>query len=61
MNELLKGLVAVVQYRRKLEATWHTMAAYDSLLMAESYCAAQRTDKDWPWVYQVIELPQEEI
>lgn len=51
----LLGLVAAVQYRRKDGGSWHTMAAFDSPDIAQSYmgeCAgAQR-----PWEYRVIEL-----
>lgn len=54
------GLVAVVQYRRKEDGIfWHNMAAFDSLGVAEHYCAELTKNQMRPWEYRAIEvLPQ---
>ena len=56
MNEALHGLPHIIQYRRKDEATfdpWHSMAAFDSILAAERYYAAQSSEV---WEYRLIEI-----
>ena len=53
---LLKGLKAVVQFRRKDGGhPWQTMAAFDLKTVAESYCK-RLSDGDRPWEYQVVDL-----
>lgn len=58
--ELLEGLTAVVQYRRKDQTDnfdpWHTMAAFDVVGAAEAYC--NRQSKDVPWEYRWLETPE---
>lgn len=58
-DELLKGLTAVVQYRRKDQGEyfdpWHTMAAFDVPGPAERYCNSQAADA--PWEYRWLKIP----
>ena len=58
MSDLFSGLVAVVQYRRKDNGTWTTMAAYDSKRIADQY-AEECSGTTRPWEYRVVEVPDE--
>lgn len=60
-DDLLAGLEAVVQYRRKPEREhdlWKTMAAFDLRGLADDYHDKQRTDAEWPWEYRVVDVPE---
>lgn len=52
------GLKGLVQYRRKDEAIWSNMAAFDSLSMAEKY-ASDCAGSELPWEYRAIEVDDE--
>jgi len=55
MNDLLDGLVAVVQYRHKSGSVWLTMAAFDGESPAKIY-AKRCAGDNLPWDYQVINI-----
>ena len=55
---LLDGLKAVVQYARKDSPwAWSTMAAFDSLSVAEHYVADCEKNNP-PWLYRMVELSE---
>ena len=60
MANVYYGLKALVQYRRKDEAVWSNMAAFDSLSMAEKYAKdCYCSGEERPWVYRAVEVPDE--
>lgn len=57
IDDLLNGLHAVVQYRRKDGGHgWITMAAFDTAGPAESYYEQQRKSDTSPWEYRWFEI-----
>ena len=66
---LFSDLVAVVQWRKPVTATfglgWHTMAAFDSLRIAEKYradciAAAASDPEEHRLEYRVVSVPAKE-
>jgi hypothetical protein len=58
-RNILDGMVAAVQYRRKDDGiAWITMAAFDVRGAADAYHGLQRNDDvNCPWEYRVVDLP----
>ncbi|MDP3740336.1 MAG: hypothetical protein Q8R02_23315 [Hyphomonadaceae bacterium] len=56
-KDALKPLAGLVEYRRTDQVRWSTMAAFDSLSMAEKYAERCGSDnsEDWPWEYRAVE------
>lgn len=54
-DEALKKMVAAVQYRRKDQGGWSTMASFDVEGIAESYCESCARH-DSPWEYRWVAL-----
>lgn len=50
------GLNFLIQYRRKDEAVWHNMAAFDVPGPAEKYFGDQWRGERCPWEYQLVNL-----
>lgn len=58
MDNLFDNLVAVVQYSRKGESGWNTMAAFDVEHLAERYAENCAKDSS-PWKYRVVPVTEQ--